>query len=253
MAEQLKTFARTVIEQAGRRDEPGELPLEAPLHLEVNGVHLATLMRLPGNDRELALGFWRTDGLIAGREDIAVLEHCPDDPNLLRIRLTGDLPERRPMAIGTACGGILGRDLPEPVPLAGPPVSAEVLMGLRPLLEQNQPVRERAGGVHAAALFTREGDLVCAYEDVGRHNALDKVIGHCLLHGLPVADKIVVMTGRHTAEMVLKLARAGVGLACSIAAPSALGAELADQLGVTLVARLRRNQLQVFTHPDRVA
>lgn len=247
MAEQVKTFARTVIQHTGRRDEPGELPLEAPLHMEVNGRHLATLMRLPGDDRDLAMGFLVTEGVVADPADVSSLEPSPDDPDLLLISLSGE-PRR-----GVPSMGALPDELPEPVPVAGSPVPAQILMGLRGVLEQSQLVRERAGGVHAAAIFAPGGELVAAHEDVGRHNALDKVIGHCLLNGHTVADKIVVTTGRLRAEMILKAARAGLGLACSITAPSSLGAELADQLGVTLVGRLRRNQLQVFTHPERIA
>ncbi len=238
MSDLTRAFETVIVTEDGRDQNAADLPLEAPLRMEVNGVHLATLMRLPGNDRELALGFWLTEGLITGRDDIVTMEHCPDDPNLLRLRLTGDVPDAPPMAIGTACGGILGREMPEALSLQGPVVAAEVLMSLRGLLQQNQPIRERAGGVHAAAILAPDGRLVVAHEDIGRHNALDKVIGHCVLRGDTLADKIVLLTGRHTAEMVT---------------PSSLGVELADRLGVTLVARLRRDRFEVFSHPERIA
>ncbi len=279
MPEQSRGWDAVRVERdGGRSDEPGELPVEAPLIIEVNGVHLGTLMRLPGNDRELVLGWLLTEGLAVDPGEISSLECAPDDPNLLRVGLTGEIPpisragfqpadivpqDARGLDPGAPTSSQAGvgvptrseasrSGLPDPVPLEGPPISAELLMRLRGVLEQHQPIRERAGGVHAAAIFTREGELVAACEDVGRHNALDKVIGHCVLAGDTLADKIVVTTGRLRAEMVVKLARARIGLACSMTAPSSLGVELADRLGITLVGRLGRDRFQVFTHPQRV-
>ena len=253
MSDLTRRVHRLVREASEAREQPVELPLEAPLHMEVNGVRLAMLMRLPGHDRELALGFWLTDGLISGRDDVATMYYCPDDPNVLRIRLTREVPERRAMAIGTACGGILGGELPEPVPMEGSTVPAGVLMGLPAKLQERQPVRRRVGVLHGAGTFTHDGTLVGAYEDVGRHNAMDKALGHCVLRGEQLGDKIVVITGRGSAELVIKAARARIPILCSTAMLTSLGAELAEQLGLTLVARLRHDHLEVFSHPERVA
>ncbi len=229
-----------------------QLPLEAPLHIEVNGRHLATLMRLPGNDRELALGFWLTEGLIESRDEVASLAHCPDDPNLLRMTLTRELPERAPMAIGTACGGLLGGELPEAMRVNGALVAAKVLMEMPAVLEEHQPVRKQVGGVHGAAVCAAGGELLIAAEDIGRHNAMDKVLGHCLLTGQPLTDKVVVITGRASAEMVIKAVRARVPVLGTSAGLTSLGAQLAGDLGLTLVARLRESSMQVMAHAQRI-
>ena len=251
MSQPIARAERLTFGPGGSRREPVELPLEAPLRIEVNGKHLATLMRLPGDDRELALGFWLTEGLIRSRVDVARVEHCPDDPNLLRMTLAGELPERRPMAIGTACGGILGAGLPEPL-TGGPVARAADLMRMPAKLQRHQPVRERVGVVHGAGVFGADGELLAAYEDIGRHNAMDKAIGWCALGGERLDDKLLLITGRGSAEMLIKAARAGVRVLCTLANVTALGAELADVLGVTLVARLGDDHLEVFSHPKRV-
>ncbi len=250
-------LTRQIVRQTHTKDhvihDHTELPVEAPLHIEVNGKHVATLMRLPGHDRELALGFWLTEGLISARDDIASLVHCPDDPNVLRISLTHEAPNREFMAIGTACGGLLGRDLPKPVKGHKLCVPPKVLMSLPAVMAEHQPLRERVGALHGAAVFTPQGELLAAYEDVGRHNAMDKALGYCVLTDRSPRECIMLITGRGSAEMVIKAARAQIPILCTMAGLTCLGADLADQLGVTLVARMRSDHLEVIAHSDRIA
>lgn len=227
------------IDRGGEERATVCLPREAPLRIEVNGDQLTTLMRLPGSDRELTLGFLLTEGAITQGNDSSEITAHTGDPDVVRVALARGQPERR-----------APRD--EPLSPAGPLVAAAVLMGLPALLEARQPVRDRVGVVHAAGVFDCRGEPLGVFEDVGRHNALYKALGHCLLAGVTLQDKVALITGRATGEMVTRAAAARLPVLCTPASATALGVQVAERGGLTLVARLGAEAMQVFSHPERI-
>jgi FdhD protein len=242
---------------------------EEPLEVRLNGETLVYLMRLPGDDALLAAGFCFSEGLISSREDIELLHHCKDgeSPGETAAGVPGNLVEiRAKLASGverfdvarvvrTGCGGA---DLEREVDLAGIKVdgdvrfSPEVVAGVPDLLLEGQEVFQATGGTHGAGAFGADGRMVAVKEDVGRHNAVDKVLGHLLLAGESVADKGLILSGRLSYEMVLKSARVGIPLVCSVSAPTALGVGVGRKTGVTLVGFLRGGSFNVYSHPERI-
>lgn len=227
-------------------------------------VPVAVTMRTPGDDFDLAAGFLFTEGLIdAG--DVTRVSYC-EDPGIeqrynvvtVRTRIPVEVPERS-FAVTAACG-ICGKTSLDLVaarcrPVApGPRVRPEVLRALPERLRAAQVVFGSTGGLHAAGLFTPEGELVTAREDVGRHNAVDKVVGAALLRGeLPLHPRLLMVSGRIGFEIVQKAALAGVPVLCAVSAPSGLAVEAADRLGLTVVGFLRGERFNVYTHPERIA
>ncbi|HET7728137.1 MAG TPA: formate dehydrogenase accessory sulfurtransferase FdhD [Candidatus Limnocylindrales bacterium] len=245
---------------------------EEPMAIRVAGpgqepIDVAVTMRTPGGEDELALGFLHSEGLIAPDDVVAVERgdpaslNQPDDEVLVRLRRPFDpavVPARH--FVATASCGICGkasidevavRSAPIPV---GSVVAPEVLYGLPDALRAAQSVFEATGGLHASGLFDLDGRLLRLREDVGRHNALDKLIGASLLAGeLPLHDRIVLVSGRVAFEIVQKAATAAVPILAAVGAPSDLAVETADRLGVTLVGFLRGRSCNVYAHPERVA
>jgi FdhD protein len=230
-------------------------------------VDVAVTMRTPGHEAELAVGFLVTEGLLDGARvlDItfadAATSSRPDDEVTVHLDRAFDasrVAERH--FVATASCGICGKaTLDEievrcaPIP-DGPVVRPAVLVGLPPALREAQAVFEATGGLHAAGLFDRDGRLVGLREDVGRHNALDKLIGGQALAGaLPLNDRLVLVSGRASFELVQKAAVAGVPILAAVSAPSDLAVEAAERLGVTLVGFLRGDGFNVYAHPERVA
>jgi FdhD protein len=242
---------------------------EEPLEVRLNGQPLVYLMRLPGDDAMLAAGFCFSEGLISSREDIDLLHHClegesageaaPGAPgNLVEIRAKlASGAERFDVArvVRTGCGGA---DLEREIDLAGIKVDSEVRFSpgvvskVPELLLEGQEVFRTTGGTHGAGVFDTDGRVLVVKEDVGRHNAVDKVLGHLLLSGESTANKGLILSGRLSYEMVLKGARAGIPLLCSVSAPTALGVEVGRKTGVTLVGFLRGGSFNVYSHPERV-
>jgi FdhD protein len=244
---------------------------EAPLEIRAAGpgqdpVAVAVTMRTPGHEAELAAGFLHSEGLVGGQE-IAGFEVAdptsaaqPDDTIVVRLLRPFDasaVPERH--FIATASCGICGKASIDavvvrcdPIPF-GPVIGPAVIVSLPVTMREAQAVFEATGGLHAAALFTPDGTLVALREDVGRHNALDKVIGSQLLaRALPLHDRIVLVSGRVSFELVQKAAVAGAPILCAVSAPSDLAVEAADRLGVTVVGFLRGDGFNVYSHPQRV-
>jgi len=230
-------------------------------------VPVAVTMLTPGGDFELAVGFLHTEGLIGGREDVRRVSYCEDlEPeaqhyNVVTVSLTRpfDAEVLKRNFYGTSSCGICGKATLEDVevhcaPLApGPRVDGAVLGALPDALRRAQRVFEQTGGLHAAGLFAPNGKLLSAREDVGRHNAVDKIVGESLLAGdLPLSERILQVSGRIGFEIVQKAARAGVPVICAVGAPSSLAVEAAERLGMTLVGFVRENSFNVYTHPGRV-
>jgi FdhD protein len=247
---------------------------EAPLELRAAGpgqapVAVAVTMRTPGDERDLAAGFLRTEGLIDGLQAIAGFEVAdpaaaaqPDDTILVRLTRPFDastVAERH--FVATASCGICGKaSIDEvavrcdPIPAGRPVVDVATILALPDRMREAQAVFESTGGLHAAALFTPAGELVALREDVGRHNALDKLIGSQLLAGeLPLHDRIVLVSGRVSFELVQKAAVAGAPVLCAISAPSDLAIEAAERLGVTVVGFVRGDGCNVYSHAERIA
>ena len=244
---------------------------EAPLEIRAAGprqdpVAVAVTMRTPGHEAELAVGFLRTEGLIRGPEVIGttagdpVRLSQPDDTIVVRLSTPFDdskVAERH--FIATASCGICGKASIDEValrcePLApGPLVPRSVILALPDLLRAAQRAFDETGGLHAAALFTPSGELIAIHEDVGRHNALDKLVGsQVLAGGLPLHDRILMVSGRVSFEIVQKAAMAGIPAIAAVSAPSDLAIETAERLGVTLIGFLRGDGFNVYAHDRRV-
>jgi FdhD protein len=244
---------------------------EAPLEIRAAGprqepVAVAVTMRTPGNEAELAVGFLRTEGLLEGQEvlgtsggDPGTLSQ-PDDTIVVRLSRPFDdskVAERH--FVATASCGICGKASidevalrAEPIP-EGPVVSRSVILALPDLLRAAQRAFDETGGLHAAGLFTPKGELLALREDVGRHNAIDKLVGSQILAGaMPLHDRLLMVSGRVSFEIVQKAAVAGIPIVCAVSAPSDLAIETAERLGVTLVGFLRGDGFNVYAHDDRI-
>ncbi|MHB0934824.1 MAG: formate dehydrogenase accessory sulfurtransferase FdhD [Armatimonadota bacterium] len=233
--------------------------VEQPLTITVDDVGEYTLMCTPTHTVALAVGFAFSEGLIGGLRDIDLLYHCEDDPGAVRLRL-GRAPERTPqrnMVVASSCG-LCGCVDVEAVLATLPRVGeglivpAATLLTIQAEMRRRQQLFAQTGGTHAAAVFTAEGEIAAFAEDLGRHNALDKCIGLCLLTERPLAGHGVVLSGRVSLEMVTKAARAGLELIAAVSAPSSLAVDAAEQSGITLCGFLREDRLTVFTHPMRI-
>lgn len=232
---------------------------------------LAVTMRTPGNDFELAAGFCHGEGLVTGRDEIARITYCTDPDidaeqqyNIVNIGLaTGVLPDLRGLerhfTMTSACGvcGKASLDALKlrgcPVVTAGPAVDAGTLYRLPGALREAQGLFASTGGLHAAGLFTADGGLVCLREDVGRHNAVDKLVGWALLAGrLPLRDHLLMVSGRSSYEIMQKALVAGIPVVCAVSAPSSLAVDLATEFGMTLVGFLRGRRFNVYAGADRI-
>jgi FdhD protein len=232
---------------------------EEPLAIRVNGASVAVTMRTPGHDDELAAGFLLTEGVIRSADEIAEIAHCPEvDPegigNTLDVRLRGetDLSRLTRHVFTSSSCGVCGKATIESVFGSFPPVEKRdlpdpsLLLALPAKLRAAQETFDRTGGLHASALFDRTGKLLLLREDVGRHNALDKVIGHALKHGLPVGETILLVSGRISFELMQKALAARIPVVAGISAPSSLAVKLAKESGQILVGFLRERGFNVY-------
>jgi FdhD protein len=242
-----------VIERDGQRDE---VAVEEPLEIRVDGEALTITMRTPGYDEELALGFLYGEGLIG--EPRRVGPTADFAANIVDVQgpLTRD-PGARRFYTTSSCG-VCGKGALEEVSVhaprapAGPRVDRGMLAGLPDRLRQ--PSFARTGGLHATGLFTATGELLSVREDVGRHNAMDKVIGRALVDGLvPLGSNILCVTGRLSFELVQKAAVSGAPILVGVGAPSSLAIELAADRGITLGGFARRGNVNIYTGADRIA
>src|ERR1700754_5012172 len=230
-------------EEVERDGELDAVAIEEPLEIRVDGRPLSVTMRTPGHDEELALGFLYGEGLIDGPRAAGLTEDFAANTIEVAGQLLRDPGERR--FYTTSSCGVCGKGALEEVAVASAP------LGPGPdRLEQ--PTFELTGGVHATGLFDTAGTLLVAREDVGRHNAMDKVIGRALLDGLvPLGERILCVSGRLSFELVQKAAVAGAPILVGVGAPSSLAVSLADGRGMTLCGFTRRGRTNVYTHPER--
>lgn len=242
------------------------------MEVRVNGASFAVIMRTPGADRELAAGFLLAEDVIRHAGELATIEYCEDADregrdNTLNVTVIGEAVERLEARLGerrnvmmTASCGMCGRRTIESLQsrVAGVAgrwsVGAEVIRALPHTLRDAQAVFDTTGGLHAAGLFTRDGELQLVAEDVGRHNAVDKIVGRRLLEeALPLSESILLVSGRTSFELVQKALLAGIPLIAAVSAPSSLAIELAEQSGITLCGFVRGDSFNVYAHPERLA
>jgi len=249
---------------------------EEPLQLSLDGLALSVVMRTPGDDVELALGLLRAEKVVESLADVAFIRVSAESPVVEeRVRIESDLIEsnqvdvhlgrtaaRRPersFLSSSACG-VCGATTVESLTLdfprltAGPLISARLLPLLGDRLREGQAIFEATGGLHAAGLFAPDGELLTAREDVGRHNAVDKVVGRQLLDGnLPASNTVLAVSGRAGYEVVQKAIAAGIPMLVSVGAPSSLAVQTARAFGLTLVGFLKRDRFNVYSGAERLS
>ncbi len=241
---------------------------EEPLEIRVNGRSIAVVMRSPGHEREHAVGFLLTEGVVRSAEDLLDVLLCRDLPSgqsgnvvdvLLAPRVVVDLERlTRHVFSGSSCG-ICGKATLDALALAFPPITTRHRVDPNALarwpdrLRAAQPDFDRTGGVHASALIDADDRVVAVREDIGRHNAVDKLLGFAVLEGaLPLERHALMLSGRISFELVQKALAAGIGLVAGVGAPSSLALDCAERSGITVVGFVRADRFNVYCHPERV-
>lgn len=267
-----ESFMVTVIGPDGRGERPDQVVGEEPLEIRLGGPDsepepVAVTMRTPGHDFELAVGFLLAEGFLAGQDDVRAVKYCdlPDgDPQQYNVvTVTSARPvsiagRRRNVAVSASCGVCGTATLDElkdrcPQVPEGEAVSAAVLAELPARLRRRQRVFDRTGGLHAAGLFETSGRVLAVREDVGRHNAVDKLVGWAAMHQrLPLSRAVLVVSGRVSFEIVQKAAVAGIPVLVAVSAPSSLAVETARALGMTLAGFVRDGRANLYSAPERV-
>ena len=239
---------------------------EEPLQVLVGGEPFAVIMRTPGADRELSIGFLLAERVIASAADVQDIRRAPGTPNVVDVTVTDaattrlqDIHRTRRLVTTNSSCGLCGRVTIESLQVEAPPIRADwvvpcaLVRQLPDTVRLAQAVFEQTGGLHAAALFGRDGRLELLAEDVGRHNAVDKVIGQMVLAGrLPLEDSILFCSGRTSFEIIQKAFLAGIPLVAAVSAPSSLAIELASEAGITLLGFVRGPRFNVYSHRWRV-
>jgi FdhD protein len=270
-------MGRVTRRHAVLRVEPGEairrndtLAVEEPLEIRLNGEPYLVTMRTPGNDVDLVRGLLYSERIITKRSDIVLARYCagssPDEVNSYNVldvtlapQVSAPAAARRNVMTTSACG-ICGttsidqvlRESPYPKD-PGLKVAAELVLSAPTRLREHQRAFDQTGGLHAAGLLGLNSEMVCVREDVGRHNAVDKVIGWAIEQRLlPLRHMILAVSGRASFELTQKAVLAGIPMLAAVSAPSSLAAELAEEAGLTLVGFVRGQTMNVYTHPDRM-
>lgn len=251
---------------------PETLAVEEPMEIRINGTAITVTMRTPGSDVELAQGFLLTEGVIGQRDDIARVQYCRgadedgvNSYNVLDVSLAPnvampDVDVTRNFYTTSSCGvcgkgsidaiRLISRHSPGDDPTV---VATETLSAMPDQLRSAQRIFATTGGLHGAALFDADGTMLVVREDIGRHNAVDKVIGWALENDrIPLTGTVLLVSGRASFELTQKAVMAGIPVLAAVSAPSSLAVDLASQAGLTLVAFLRGDSMNVYTRPDRV-
>jgi FdhD protein len=243
---------------------------EEPLDIRLHGRSFAVIMRTPGEDRALAAGFLLSERIIHSADDIGAIEHCrhPDETkahHVVDVYLVGDaaarvprlLEARRQFIANSSCG-VCGRATIDelaagiaPLP-GGPSVHADVIRGLPDRLRARQATFDETGGLHGAALFAADGTLIASAEDVGRHNAVDKVFGSLIVEVKSLTATVLMVSGRVSFEIVQKAWLGGVPVVAAVSAPTSLAVELAEEAGISLLGFVRGDSLNIYSHDSRI-
>src|SRR5258708_6359315 len=246
--------------------------VEEPLEIRLHDQPFAVIMRTPGADRELADGFLLAERVIRSADDLGTVAHCTDPSsehreNIVNVTLADGsadaiaclLADRRQVTTNSSCG-LCGRRTIESLAADAPPIrsawtiATATISALPPALRVRQAVFDNTGGLHAAGLFARDGTLVDVAEDVGRHNAVDKIVGRMLIReALPLGEHILCVSGRTSFEIVQKAIFAGIPIVAAVSAPSSLAIDLAEECGVTLIGFVRGDGFNIYAHPQRIA
>jgi FdhD protein len=246
-------------------EQTDELAIEEPLEIRVRGRAISVTMRTPGHDAELAAGFLLTEGIIREPRDVLRVEHCDrnEEENVLNVVLAADVHVdfqrlTRHVFASSSCG-LCGKATIESIQSQFPPIQSTLVMAAEmisrfPLsMRAAQETFDKTGGLHAAALFDSSGKLIVLREDVGRHNAVDKVIGHCLLHGpFPPDRHVLLVSGRSSFEIMQKSLAARIPIVAAVSAPSSLAVSFARASGQTLIGFLRDRRMNVYSNSQRV-
>jgi len=243
-----------------------DVVIEEPLEVRVNGDSVSVTMRTPGDDFDLAVGLMRTEGIIRSRDEIGTIAYCPDEEqpelknivNIVLVDAKRKIESSRRLWSNSSCG-LCGKATLDAIRQDCQPigssivVSSELLFSLPMRLRQAQSNFERTGGIHAVGLFDAQGSLLVLREDIGRHNAVDKVLGAALLGGLPLRDTIMMVSGRLGFEIAQKALVGGIPIVASISAASSLAVELATDFGMTTIGFLRGRSMNVYSHAERIS
>lgn len=247
---------------------PDPVVTEEPLEIRLRGQSIAITMRTPGHDDELTAGFLFSENILRHRTDLVEVAHCYDTPaesrgNIINVFISPKCPFEssqleRHFFTSSSCG-VCGRAAIEQIQSNHPPLQedekkfpASILNQLQDQLRRAQNTFEKTGGAHAAALFDTAGNLMVSREDVGRHNAVDKVLGHAFLNELPTTNSILLVSGRVSFEITQKALAGRIPLIAAISAPSSLAVQCADENNQTLVAFLRENSMNIYTGGQRI-
>jgi FdhD protein len=261
----------SILRQGQAAAERDSVAVEEPMEVRVNGASFAVIMRTPGADRDLAAGFLLAEDVIRSADEIGTIEYCQDvedegRDNTINVTVTGGaaerlaarLGERRQVTMTSSCG-LCGRRTIESlqsrvaVVRGDWTVGADVIASLPDRLRASQAVFDSTGGLHAAGLFDRSGTLQMSAEDVGRHNAVDKIAGRTLLEGRhPLDSSILLVSGRTSFELVQKALLAGIPVIAAVSAPSSLAIQLAEQAEITLCGFVRGPRFNIYSHPQRI-
>jgi FdhD protein len=252
-------------------EEPMEIRVESGAKAQRTTTSLSVTMRTPGHDFELAAGFLFTEGIVAGKRDITRIEYCTDpgvtqEYNVLSVILRPEVDFRadrlaRHFYMTSSCG-VCGKTaleavrvaLRHPIPKDGPSLDPETIEAIPERLRKDQTLFAETGGLHAAGLFEASGQLSRLREDVGRHNAVDKVVGEAFLAGrTPLSESILAVSGRGSFEILQKAAVAGIPFVIAVGAPSSLAVSIAEEFGMTLIGFARRDRFNVYAGRERVA
>lgn len=256
------------ITKSGQIKRPDTLAVEEPLEIRLSGQSLTVTMRTPGSDIDLVHGFLLSENIIDSAEDILSARYCAGTDengqntyNVLDIQLRTPATIRPRAFLTTGGCGLCGKTALEevrartryPISGAGPLVDATALAQMPDTLRSQQAVFDATGGLHAAGLFTPDGALLAVREDIGRHNAVDKVIGWALRENrVPAADLVLIVSGRASFELVQKAVQAGIPMLGAVSAPSSLAVDLAAESGLTLVGFLRGDTMNIYTGAHRL-
>jgi len=246
------------------------LAVEEPLEIRLGGVSLTVTMRTPGDDEELVAGFLFSEGIIAGAEDLDVIARYrgpdgdPDDGNVMNVLLKGDLRVakdrlRRNFVASSSCG-LCGKATIDAIRMALPPVRSDLVISIDRLnrlgaaMHDAQSTFEKTGGLHAAGLFDADGRMIVLREDIGRHNAVDKIIGHRVLaRAVPLDRQVLMVSGRVSFEIMQKALTAGIPVIAAVSAPSSLAVQMALAADMTLIGFARNGGFNLYSGAHRVA
>ncbi|MEM6358902.1 MAG: formate dehydrogenase accessory sulfurtransferase FdhD [Bacteroidota bacterium] len=277
MLEQVKSVSIDKITQTDANCNVSDLlAVEEPLEIRIGygpeshreQKSLSVTMRTPGYDHELALGFLYTEGVITSFDNVEGIRHCQDlgkeeTGNVVRVELRPevllDFNKLQRHFYTTSSCGVCGKSSLESISKVCEPIQSEletppkIICQALELLNISQTTFKHTGGIHATGLFNAKGDLIILREDVGRHNALDKVLGAAIMKGMiPLKDYFILVSGRASFELVQKAVMAGVPLLAAVGAPSSLAAQLASELGLTLIGFLKEDRFNIYSRPERV-